>query len=77
MNQQRRHKFILSLILALLVKSCKGLFAEGFALDSRSSKLAMSKQISKCGKSHGILSRLVTLATRNTSNNHNHMLIGL
>lgn len=74
MNKKRKRKFILIFILALFVKSCKAnadLFAEGFALDSISSKPAMSKQISKCGKSHGILSRLAASAGSNTSNNDN------
>lgn len=77
MNKKRRRKFILSLILVLLVKSCKAnadLFAEGFTLDSLSSKPPMSKQISKCGKSHGISSRLAASAGSNTSNNHKRNL---
>jgi len=75
MSKKRKRKFLLSCILALSVRSCRvnaDLFAEGFALPPLSSKPAMSRQIPKCGRSHGIFSRWATSTGSNTSNNHNN-----
>lgn len=74
MSKKRKRKFFLSCILALSVRSCRvnaDLFAEGFALGSYSSQPAMSRQIPKCGRSYGILSRSATSAGSDIPNNNN------
>ena len=77
MGKKRKRKFLLSCVLALCVRSSivkADLFVEGFMLPPVfSSRPGISRGVPRCGRSHGISSRIATSASTNSANDVNNL----
>ena len=75
--KKRKRKCLLSCVLGLCVRSCivkADLFVEGFMLPPIfSSRPGISRGVPRCGRSHGISSRIVTSVSTNSSNDVNNL----
>ena len=72
MGKKRKRKFLLASILALSIRSTKvsaGWFVDGFLFNQNP---ARARVLPRCGRSHGILSRLAASAGSNIQNNGNN-----
>ena len=72
MSKKRKRKFILACVLALLIRSTKvnaDWFLDGFLFNQNP---ARPRVLPRCGRSHGILSRLAASAGSNIQNNGNN-----
>jgi len=70
MPKKRKRKFILACVLALSIKSTKvnaDWFVDGFLFNQNPTRL-----LPRCGRSHGILSRLAASTGSDIQNNGNN-----